>query len=112
MRGTNLTHGTTENTIGILYFTEQQRTRIHVQVRQKEPSNEVPNHHPKKRNFLNIHPIINTPDNKTEQPPTEKKNSTTKHSTVTPKQHENEEMSVEIPHQNTKNQNQKRNTRR
>jgi hypothetical protein len=53
-RGTNHTHGTTENTMGILYITEHQRTGIHVHVQHTEPKNEVPNHH-QKRNFLNIH---------------------------------------------------------
>jgi hypothetical protein len=43
---------------------------------------------------------------------THRKDSTIKHCTVTPKQHENEEMPVKVPHQNTKNQNQKRNTLR
>ena len=43
---------------------------------------------------------------------TRRKDSTIKHWTLTPKQRKNEEMSGEIPHQNTKNQNQKMNTRR
>jgi hypothetical protein len=42
---------------------------------------------------------------------THRKDSAIKHCTVTLK-HENEEISVEIPHQNTKNQNQKRNALR
>jgi len=64
----NHTRGITENTMGMLYITEHQRTGIQVQVQQTEPTNDVPNHH-QKRNFLNIHPITNIPGNKNDSHP-------------------------------------------